>query len=253
MNDVTGMPQTAVVIGGSSELAVTLLRRLAGRRLESVVLLGRDRAGLEAAAATLEASGVARIKIVILDVTDTDRLDEVAQDVAADLPSIDLVLVAAGVLGTGNLDDLDANAVAAVVDATFTGPAAATLAFAHILRRQGSGRIVVFSSVAGVRVRKANFVYGAAKAGLDGFSQGLGDALAGSGVRVMIVRPGFVYTKMTAGRPSAPFAVEPQAVADAIVRGLETDATVVWVPAFLHLAFTVLRLLPSWLWRRIPS
>ena len=85
-----------------------------------------------------------------------------------------------------------------------TWPAAALSAVAARLQRQGHGRIVVLSSVAGFRIRRSNFVYGSAKAGLDNFATGLGESLRGTGVSVHIVRPGFVHTKMTAGRDKAP-------------------------------------------------
>jgi len=121
------------------------------------------------------------------------------------------------------------------------------------LRRQGHGGIVVLSSVAGYRVRRSNFIYGSAKAGLDGFASGLGEALRGTGVTVQVVRPGFVRTKMTAGRPAAPFAVGPERVASDIVRGLQTGRAVIWSPGVLKWVFTILRLLPQALWRRVPG
>jgi decaprenylphospho-beta-D-erythro-pentofuranosid-2-ulose 2-reductase len=253
MNDVTGMPQTAVVIGGGSDIARQILRSLAGRRLGAVVLAGRGEESLAAGAAELHALDVATVETAIVDVTDIGSLEAFADDAAKRLGAIDLVLVAAGELGTAELDALDAASVAALASANFTGPAAATMAFARVLRAQGHGKIVVLSSVAGVRVRAANFVYGAAKAGLDGFCLGLADALAGSGVGVMVVRPGFVKTKMTAGRKSAPFTVEASDVADAVVRGLETGKSVVWVPGVLRYVFVVLRLVPGAIWRRMPA
>ena len=111
---------------------------------------------------------------------------------------------------------------------------------------------VLLSSVAGERVRRSNFVYGSAKAGIDGYFQGLGDALHGTGVHVMIVRPGFVHTKMTAGRPRVPLSVGPDAVASAIVRGLERGSEVVWVPPAFRYVMTVLRHVPRWAFRRLP-
>jgi decaprenylphospho-beta-D-erythro-pentofuranosid-2-ulose 2-reductase len=152
-----------------------------------------------------------------------------------------------------DLATLDASRVASLTSTNFTGPAAAMTAFARVLRSQGHGRIVVLSSVAGYRVRAANFVYGAAKAGLDGFALGLGDALAGSGVSVMVVRPGFVRTKMTAGRKATPLAIDASDVADAVVRGLEKGAEVVWAPPVLRYVFGILRLVPRSLWRRMPG
>jgi decaprenylphospho-beta-D-erythro-pentofuranosid-2-ulose 2-reductase len=107
--------------------------------------------------------------------------------------------------------------------------------------------------VAGYRVRRSNFIYGSAKAGLDGFASGLGEALRGTGVTVQVVRPGFVRTKMTAGRPAAPFAVGPERVASDIVRGLQTGRAVIWSPGVLKWVFTILRLLPQALWRRVPG
>ena len=101
------------------------------------------------------------------------------------------------------------------------------------------------------RPRRANFVYGSSKAGLDAFCQGLGDSLVGSGARVVVVRPGFVRTKMTAGRAPAPFATTPDAVADAVVRGLEKGAETIWAPPALRYVFAGMRHLPRPLWRRV--
>jgi decaprenylphospho-beta-D-erythro-pentofuranosid-2-ulose 2-reductase len=109
------------------------------------------------------------------------------------------------------------------------------------------------SSVAGVRVRRANFVYGSAKLGLDGFAQGLAEALGGTGVSLHLVRPGFVRTKMTEGRSPAPFAVTPERVAADIVAGLQHNRAVIWSPPVVGWLLGVLRLLPQPLWRRLPG
>lgn len=252
MNDALGMPQTAVVIGGSSEIARALLRALVPRRLQRVVLAGRDQVALEEAAKELEALG-ADTECVTLDVTEVAGHHGFAADAASRLGQVDLVLVAAGVLGDQEADSTDPVATAGVFEANTTGPVAAMTAFAEVLRRQGQGRIVVLSSVAGVRVRRANYVYGASKAGLDGFAQGLSDALEGTGVGVTIVRPGWVATRMTAGREPAPFATTPDAVAADVVAGLRRGAAVVWSPPLLKLVFAVMRLLPGALWRRMPG
>jgi NAD(P)-dependent dehydrogenase (short-subunit alcohol dehydrogenase family) len=123
---------------------------------------------------------------------------------------------------------------------------------ARLMRAQGHGRLVVFSSVAGVRVRRANYVYGSAKAGLDGFASGLADALHGSGVRLLLVRPGFVIGRMTEGMSPAPLSSTPAQVADAVADGLDRDRDVVWVPGALRPVFALLRLLPRAVWRRMP-
>ena len=110
----------------------------------------------------------------------------------------------------------------------------------------------MLSSVAGERVRKANFVYGSSKAGLDGFAQGLGDALVGSGASVLVVRPGFVFTRMTEGMKAAPLATTADAVAAATVKALHSGRRTVWVPGTLRPVFSAFRHLPGPVWRRLP-
>jgi decaprenylphospho-beta-D-erythro-pentofuranosid-2-ulose 2-reductase len=128
----------------------------------------------------------------------------------------------------------------------------ACTALADRMKRQGHGTIVVLSSVAGQRARRSMPVYASSKAGLDQFALALDDRLHGSGVRVMVVRPGFVRTKMTHGEREAPFATDADAVADAVARGLQTGARVVWVPPVLRWVFAVFRHLPAAVWRRMP-
>jgi decaprenylphospho-beta-D-erythro-pentofuranosid-2-ulose 2-reductase len=134
----------------------------------------------------------------------------------------------------------------------YVGAVSAGLHVARHIRRQGHGTLVVLSSVAGERVRRSNFVYGSTKAGLDAFSQGLDAALVGSGGRVMIVRPGFVTNAMTAHLPTAPLATTSDAVAAAVVRGLERRTAVVWVPGILRVVMSVLRHLPRAVFRHLP-
>ena len=187
------------------------------------------------------------------DAADTARHLAFADEVFDRFGDIDLVVVAAGVLGDQEADEQDPAAAAAVITTNFAGPASAMLAVAGRLRRQGHGRLIVFSSVAGERARRANFIYGSSKAGLDAFAQGLADSLVGSGVDVTIVRPGFVVGRMTEGMTPAPFSTTPEAVADAVVRGIESGAAVVYAPPVLRWVFTVMRHLPRAVWRRMPG
>jgi decaprenylphospho-beta-D-erythro-pentofuranosid-2-ulose 2-reductase len=253
MNDATGMPQTAVVVGGTSDIARAVVRALVARRLRRIVLAGRDEIGLAAAAKEFQALGAAEVDTVTLDVTDVTQIPVAVRDAATRLGQVDMVLVAAGVLGEQARDEVDPDAVARVVTTNLTGPAAVITAFAAVLRNQGHGRIVVLSSVAGVRVRRANYVYGASKAGLDAFAQGTAESLRGTGASLMIVRPGWVATRMTEGRDPAPLATTPDAVAADVVAGMERSVPVVWSPGRLRLVFAVLRFLPAALWRRLPG
>lgn len=164
---------------------------------------------------------------------------------------LDVAIVAFGQLGDADQLAADASAAVALIDVNFTGAVSICTVLAAQFRRQGHGRLVLLSSVAGERVRKANYVYGATKAGIDGFAQGLGDALAGSGASVLIVRPGWVHSKMTAGSEPKPLATTPEAVAAATVKALRTGRRVVWVPAALRPLMAIARHLPTPLWRRL--
>ena len=237
MNDATGMPQTAVVVGGTSDIARAVLRALVARRLRRVVLAGRDEIGLAAAAEELQALGATVGRHRPSATSPTDRLPAaLAEDAAARLGQVDLVLVAAGMLG----DQADRRgrprSAARVLDTNFTGRPPPWLAFAAVLRAQGHGRIVVLSSVAGVRVRRANFVYGASKAGLDAFAVGLAEALRGTGASLMIVRPGWVATAHDRrARPRLPSPPPPTPWRPTSWPASERSAAVVWSPAPLRL------------------
>ena len=134
----------------------------------------------------------------------------------------------------------------------FTGCVSATIAVANQMRMQGHGDIVLLSSVAGERVRKANPVYGGTKAGIDGFAQGLSDALVSHGVHMLIVRPGFVHSSMTTGRDAAPFSSTPESVAKVTAAGLRNRKRIVWAPPLLRFVFMALRHVPTPMWRRLP-
>lgn len=246
------MPQTAVVVGGSSDIARALVARLARRRLRSVVLAGPDQTRLAAAGEALASEGVSAFHTLDYDVRDDTAHDALVAQAAAHLGQIDLVVIAAGILGTSGINEITSKSVANDITTNFAGPAAVLTGFAKLMIHQGYGQIIVFSSVAGVRVRRVNFVYGASKAGLDGFCQGLSDALVGSGVRLMIVRPGFVHSKMTSGLKAVPFAVDVDVVAEAVMGGLEKGSDVVWCPGWLRFIFAGFRLIPRWVWRRMP-
>lgn len=253
MKDAFGHPQSVVVLGGTSDIARELVALLMEDRGRSVVLAGRDRMALEQAAEDLRHS-VARVRTVTFDANVLDDVDEtVMRCFEAAAEAVDLVVVAVGELGSQAVDEMDPYRVARMMTVNLTWPAAALSVIADQLRRQGHGRIVVLSSVAGFRIRRSNFVYGAAKAGLDGFAVGLSEALRGTGVTLHIVRPGFVRTKMTAGRSPAPFAVDASRVASDVMRGLARGQVVIWSPGLLGWVFTAFRFLPGAVWRRLPG
>ncbi|MGW1727185.1 decaprenylphospho-beta-D-erythro-pentofuranosid-2-ulose 2-reductase [Streptomyces sp. NPDC002306] len=250
MKDAFGIPQSLLVLGGTSEIALATARRLIARRTRTVWLAGRPSPGLEQAAAQLGALG-ADVHTVPFDALDPDSHETVLGKVFAE-GDIDMVLLAFGVLGDQAHDEREpANAVR-VAQTNYTGAVSAGLVSARALQAQGHGSLVVLSSVAGERARRSNFIYGSSKAGLDVFAQGLGDALHGTGVHVMVVRPGFVRSRMTDGLEEAPLATTPEAVATAIELGLRRRSETVWVPGVLRLVMTALRHLPRGVFRRLP-
>lgn len=253
MIDAIGRPQSVLVLGGASEIGQAIVARLVPDRCRTVVLAGREGPRLTEAVDRAKANGAEVAEAVAFDATAVAGHGAFVEGVFDRFGDFDLVLVAAGVLGDQAQDEKDPEAAAAVINTNFTGLAAVMLAVAARLRHQGHGRLIVLSSVAGLRARRANFVYGSSKAGLDAFAQGLDDALVGSGARVMIVRPGFVVGRMTEGMSPAPLATTPEAVADAVVAGIARGAAVVYVPAALRWAFAALRVLPRALWRRLPG
>jgi decaprenylphospho-beta-D-erythro-pentofuranosid-2-ulose 2-reductase len=254
MKDALGAVQSVLVLGGSSEIGVAIAARLAGPRHATVLLAGRHPEALDAAAAKVRAAGGGQVETLTFDAEDTDSHDEVLRR-AANLAGADLdvVVLAFGLLGDQEIDEAGGDGAVRVGLVNYVGAVSAGLASSRVLRAQGHGTLVVLSSVAGERVRRANFIYGSSKAGLDGFAQGLGDALAGSGVKVLIVRPGFVHTKMTTGRAPAPLSTSAAAVAEATARGLATGREVVWVPARLRPVLALFRHLPRAAWRRLPA
>jgi decaprenylphospho-beta-D-erythro-pentofuranosid-2-ulose 2-reductase len=253
MNDALGAPQSVLVLGGSSELARAILRRLVARRARTVILAGRDPERLKEAAAELSTLGADVVETLSFEATDTASHQGLVDDVFGRHRDIDLVLFAFGTLGTPERDATDAIGAAEVAAVNFAGSVSAGIAVAGHLRRQGHGTLMALSSVAGVRVRPSNFVYGSSKAGMDAFFEGLRYQLDGTGARVVLVRPGFVATRMTAGLKPAPFATTAEDVAECVVRGLETGEDVVWAPPLLRWVMAAVKLLPTAVFRRLPG
>jgi NAD(P)-dependent dehydrogenase (short-subunit alcohol dehydrogenase family) len=241
-----------LVLGGRSEIGTAVAVRLAGRGCGTVVLASRRADDLDEQVAELHRAGASTVGRVEFDADDLAGHAGVIEEVVARFGVPATVVVSFGVLGDQAVAERDPAAAVAVVHTDFTAQVHVLTLLAQRLRQAGRGTLVVFSSVAGVRVRRANYVYGSAKAGLDGFASGLADALAGSGVRLLLVRPGFVIGRMTTGMDPAPFSSTPDQVADAVVAGLQGRRGEVWVPGLLRPVFFLMRLLPRAVWRRLP-
>lgn len=231
-------------------MGVRIAQRLAPGR--TVILAARRSGELAEESAAVRAAGAGAVHTVEFDADDTASHPALLEKIAAEHGPLGVVVLAFGVLGDQARAEHDPAHALAVVHTDYLAQVSVLTTVATLLRAQGSGQIVVFSSVAGVRVRRANYVYGSAKAGLDGFACGLGDALHGSGVHLLLVRPGFVIGRMTEGMDPAPFSSTPDQVAEAVERGLRRRAETVWVPRVLAPVFFGMRLLPRFVWRRMP-
>jgi decaprenylphospho-beta-D-erythro-pentofuranosid-2-ulose 2-reductase len=251
VKDALGSVQSVLVLGGGSDIGLATARALIARRARRVVLAGRRPEQLEPAAEELRRAGAEEVQTAAFDADDVDSHERVVGELFERLGDADLVLVSFGILDDQEESLRDPRAAAGVLHTNFVGAASAMLHVAHRLRSQGHGTLVVLSSVAGERARRSNFVYGSSKAGLDAFSQGLADEMAADGIQVMVVRPGLVRTKMTAGMKDVPFTTDPETVAQAILDGLRRGSHTVWAPAVLRWVFAVLRHLPRPIFRRL--
>lgn len=253
MKDSLGNVQSVLVLGATSEIAAATLRRLVARRARRVVLAARDPGALAPLTDELRHLGANHVAALPFDARDFDSHEQFASDAfAAAEGDIDLVLLAFGVLGDQERAANDRAAAVEIIETNFTGAVSVAIPITTRLLAQGHGQWVVMSTVAAERVRRSNLVYGASKAGLDGYFTALGDRLAGTGVDVLVVRPGFVRTRMTAGMDAAPLATTADAVAGDILRGLERRREVVWSPATLRPVMAVLRHVPRPVFRRLP-
>jgi decaprenylphospho-beta-D-erythro-pentofuranosid-2-ulose 2-reductase len=246
VNNAVHQPQTVLVLGGTSDIGQAIVSALVSPALRRVILAVRDPDHVDTDSLQF---GSADVVAVAFDATAVDRHEQLVNDVAATYGDLDVVIQAFGQLGAPDLTDPIAAADLATVN--YVGAVSSGLAVARQLRAQGHGTLVVLSSVAGVRTRASNFVYGSTKAGQDAFATGLGHLLHGTGARVLTVRPGFVRSSMTAGMPDAPFSVDVDDVAVAVVAGLRRGRSVVWVPGILQFVFGLLRYAPGAVWRKL--
>jgi decaprenylphospho-beta-D-erythro-pentofuranosid-2-ulose 2-reductase len=248
-----GVAQNIVLFGGTSEIGLAILRRIVKPGVAHVVLVSRD----IDTAHNMTQDFVDRfpdleIHHVRFDAADSSAMAHVVKEVAESIGDIDIAVVAQGLLNEGADYYADPSALISMADVNFTGTMVLLYALAAQMRSQGYGKTVLLSSVAGERVRKGNPAYGATKAGIDGFALALDHELEGTGASVLVVRPGFVTTKMTAGMKKAPFSTDAESVAVITEKAIASNKKVVWAPAPLQYMFLILKNLPLIVWRKLP-
>jgi short-subunit dehydrogenase len=241
----------AVLVGATRGMGRALARSMASRG-EPLFLLGRDLLDLARSAADLEVRGApAPVGFAHVDLERPQDFANALDQAEAQLGGFDTVVVSAGVFAPQELLEKEAGRLARLLTVDFTN----TLLFCEEARRRllarGGGTLCVFSSVAGDRARKPVVLYGAAKAGLSHYMEGLDHKFRRAGLRAITVKPGFVRTSMTAGLPEPPFAGEPEAVAASVLRAIDRGRPIVYVPGIWRLVLGVIRWLPRSVMRRI--
>lgn len=252
MINAVGNPQTLLLLGGTSEIGLAICEEYLKKGPMRVILaaLPND-PGRDAAVAQLKSAGASRVDLIDFDALDTESHPKVIDRAWAD-GDVDVAIVAFGLLG--DAEELWQNQPKAVQIAqiNYTAAVSVGVLVGEKMKAQGYGRIIAMSSAAGERVRRSNFVYGSTKAGLDGFYLGLGEALHEYGPRVLVIRPGQVRTRMSAGVKEAPLTVNKEDVAKLAVTASAQGKELVWAPGAFRYVMMVLRHIPRKIFRKLP-
>ncbi len=250
--DAVGNPQTILLLGGTSEIGLAICERYLQNAHARIVLAAMpDDPGRDDAVAQMQAAGARSVELIDFEATDTDSHPKMIDQAFAD-GDVDVAIVAFGVLG--DAEELWQNQRKAVLAAeiNYTAAVSVGVLLGEKMRAQGFGQIIAMSTVAGERVRRSNFVYGSTKAGLDGFYLGLSEALREFGVRVLVIRPGQVRTRMSAHVKEAPLTVDKEYVANLAVTASAKGKELVWAPAAFRYVMMVLRHIPRSIFRKLP-
>ena len=252
MNNVFGQPQSVVVLGGTSDIARAITKRLCAARAHTVILAGRNQELLDVAASEAHEYGATETDTVLFD---AQKVSSARNAVAASFDKVggetDLVIIAVGLRGEQEKFEKDATKSAQMAVVNFAWPVAALAEVRRRLVAQGSGRILVMSSVAAIRVRRSDYLYDGAKAGLDRLCDGLAASLEGTGVTLQVLRPGYVRSKMTAGTKERPFATGVEEVAESVMKGLASGDRVIWCPRVMRYIAMLVRVTPRSLWHKV--
>jgi decaprenylphospho-beta-D-erythro-pentofuranosid-2-ulose 2-reductase len=250
--DAVGNPQAVLLLGGTSEIGLAICERyLRNARARIVLACMPEDPGRDDAVAQMEAAGARSVELIDFDALDTGSHPKVL-DQAFVNGDIDVAIVAFGVLG--DAEELWQNQHKAVqaAEINYTAAVSVGVLLGEKMRAQGFCQIIAMSTVAGERVRRSNFVYGSTKAGLDGFYLGLSEALREYGVRVLVIRPGQVRTRMSAHVKEAPLTVDKEYVANLAVTASAKGKELVWAPAAFRYVMMVLRHIPRSIFRKLP-
>ena len=250
--DAVGNPQTILLLGGTSEIGLAICERYLRNAHARIVLAAMpDDPGRDDAVAQMKAAGARSVELIDFEATDTDSHPKMI-DAAFAGGDVDVAIVAFGLLGDAEELWQNQRKAVQIAEINYTAAVSVGVLLGEKMRAQGFGQIIAMSSAAGERVRRSNFVYGSTKAGLDGFYLGLGEALKPSGVRVLVIRPGQVRTRMSAHIKEAPLTVDKEYVANLAVTASAKGKELVWAPGAFRYVMMVLRHIPRPIFRKLP-
>lgn len=239
-----------LIVGATSAIAEATARLFAARG-DALCLVGRDAARLAVIAADLGVRGAVRTATATLEVTDYAAHAGVIALAERELGGLDTVLIAHGTLSDQAECETSVDALRREYDINALSVMALLTPIANRFAQQGFGSIAVISSVAGDRGRMSNYVYGSAKAAVSAFLSGLRQRLQKSGVNVLTVKPGFVDTPMTKDFPKGALWAKPGDIAQGIVKAIDKDRSVVYLPRFWSLIMLVIRNVPEFVFKRV--
>ena len=244
---------TNVLILGATSAIARATARLYAERGARLFLVARDPERLDTIAADLRVRGAEHVDVLAADLTEQDRHPEIVAAADDAMPAIDVVLIAHGVLPDQDACEADARAALTAIDVNFLSVVSLCTELANLMALRQAGTIAVISSVAGDRGRQSNYIYGAAKGGLNTFLQGLRNRLQPAGVHVVTIKPGFVATPMTEHMPdrSGPLWAQPEDIAAGIAGAVDKGRNEVYLPGFWALIMLIIRLVPEALFKRL--
>ena len=250
--DAVGNPQTILLLGGTSEIGLAICERYLQNAHARILLAAiPDDPGRDDAVAQMKAAGARSVELIDFEATDIDSHPKMI-DAAFAGGDVDVAIVAFGLLGDAEELWQNQRKAVQIAEINYTAAVSVGVLLGEKMRAQGFGQIIAMSSAAGERVRRSNFVYGSTKAGLDGFYLGLGEALKPSGVRVLVIRPGQVRTRMSAHTKEAPLTVDKEYVANLAVTASAKGKELVWAPGGFRYVMMVLRHIPRPIFRKLP-
>lgn len=243
-------PKAVLALGATSAIGEATLRLLAERGAR-FYLVARNREKLNAVAADLHTRGATGVATHVMDLDDTAAHPAMLAAAAQSLGTIELALLAHGVLGTQEETEASFAAAEAVLRTNFLSPVSLITWLANYFESTKQGTLAVISSVAGDRGRRSNYVYGASKGALNVFLEGVRARLDRVGVQVLTIKPGFVATPMTAHLPQGPLFATPAQVARGIVKAIERQRDVVYLPGFWRVIMLIIRLIPGRIFKKL--